>query len=737
MKRGYGFKMVRKRLLILIGFWLLLGTPFVWAQQLPFTLDFESGDLGGWKKSGNAFVFQPTKGDNPTARHRGQPSNHQGKYWIGTYEKYQGNQGQKRGDIQGDRLAGTLTSLSFTIPSGTLSFLVGGGSGFKTRVELLVLDPLEGSIRVKYASGRDTETMHRETWDLAPYAGKKGRIRIVDDSSGGWGHINVDDFQFSTIQFIQPPAIHIQPPIVPIYPEQKVEIPGLIGHPMHEAETMIDAAHLKVGEVAETASNRKPGTVIRQHPAAGNLVSRGTQVNLWIARKQEFPKPEAVIEPIAQRVKQGEISVFESRSVHDPDESIKEYWSGPDQKGEGHTFEVGTQHLMPGEYRIVLEIIDNHQQRDSASAILYVEPAPVVYRLTFKAEPTQIEANKRVRLTAVINPDAADAEYRFSFGDGEKTAWISKSQIGHHYTSPGTYLPSVETRIGEKSIVKRARIEVRPIEYSVGLRADRQHVQIGEDVRFEGGIRPIGKNVRYRFYYGDGERSGWLEEPTASHTYSRPGLQHAYLEAKVGEREFRSEKIPIDVRETEYSLQLEADPPLVQPEERIIVNAILEPFAPKARYQFDFGDGETHVEGSRPDAVHIYRAPGAYDISVTVTIGQRSLSKTIRVTVQEQQPPVHNQWPPLWILIAAAGGALAVIGGGAYLYCAKPWKSKVAKSTEVVVTIRTKEGQTNQEIDKESLQNGIEVLFRPVGDVGTQEIEQKDNIVGRERSDHE
>ncbi len=35
------------------------------------------------------------------------------------------------------------------------------------------------------------------------------------------------------------------------------------------------------------------------------------------------------------------------------------------------------------------------------------------------------------------------------------------------------------------------------------------------------------------------------------------------------------------------------------------------------------------------------------------------------------------------------------------------------------------------------MQNGIEVLFRPVGDAGTQEIEQKDNIVGRERSDHE
>ena len=34
--------------------------------------------------------------------------------------------------------------------------------------------------------------MTRVTWKLAPYAGKTGRIRIVDEASGGWGHINVD-----------------------------------------------------------------------------------------------------------------------------------------------------------------------------------------------------------------------------------------------------------------------------------------------------------------------------------------------------------------------------------------------------------------------------------------------------------------------------------------------------------------------------------------------------------------
>ena len=64
------------------------------------TWDFETGNLYGWTKSGTAFNFQPTYGDNPTARRRGQPSNHQGQYWIGGFEKYQGLPGQRPGETQ-------------------------------------------------------------------------------------------------------------------------------------------------------------------------------------------------------------------------------------------------------------------------------------------------------------------------------------------------------------------------------------------------------------------------------------------------------------------------------------------------------------------------------------------------------------------------------------------------------------------------------------------------------------
>lgn len=178
----------------------------MYCQPFNFTLDFEDGDLRGWvldnTDTNNAFFFQPTFGDNPTARQRGQPSNHQGLYWIGTYERYQGNRMHRPGNVQGDLPVGTLTSPVFTIPGGTLSFLIGGGSSFETRVELVILDPMNQSEeRVFYATGRNHETMQRVTWDLNEFKGRRGRIRIVDASRSGWGHINADDFQFIPAAF--------------------------------------------------------------------------------------------------------------------------------------------------------------------------------------------------------------------------------------------------------------------------------------------------------------------------------------------------------------------------------------------------------------------------------------------------------------------------------------------------------------------------------------------------------
>jgi beta-lactam-binding protein with PASTA domain len=288
------------------------------AQPFNFTLDFEEGSLRGWKPSGTAFQSQPTRDDNPTARNRGQPAKQQGRYWIGTYENYQGRPGQRAGSIQGDDPQGILSSAPFTIPQGKMNFLVGGGSAFETRVELLVnLSNAQefGYEMVYWAAGRNTETMHRVYWDLTPYVGKKGIIRIIDDSSGGWGHINADDFRFT------PPIVKMEPipgivvpapvPVVPI----RVTVPQLVGRSVEQAIAIVKEINLSLGEIRKQPADQPPNTVIGQKPGAGTRVVVGTPVYLVVAVEDLVPVPNLIGRDENQALRMLEKARLQSGSV--------------------------------------------------------------------------------------------------------------------------------------------------------------------------------------------------------------------------------------------------------------------------------------------------------------------------------------------------------------------------------------------------------------------------------------
>ena len=101
--------------------------------------DFEDG-IDGWGKTGTVFNNQPTYGDNPTARNRGQPANQQGNWWIGGYEN-RSSKAAPAGGTQGDEPQGTLTSPSFKIIGQKVTFLIGGGCEMNSaRAELIIND---------------------------------------------------------------------------------------------------------------------------------------------------------------------------------------------------------------------------------------------------------------------------------------------------------------------------------------------------------------------------------------------------------------------------------------------------------------------------------------------------------------------------------------------------------------------------------------------------------------------
>lgn len=144
-------------------------------------LGFESGTLAGWKAEGSAWDKQPVEGDTVAVRKRGN-SQHAGKFWLGGYER------------TGDKGTGTLTSSSFEVTHPWASLLIGAGKDSKTeRVE--IVEEATGKV-VFSASGEDRENMKRVPVKLAGLMGKRIFIRIVDQSTAGWGHVNFDDFVF-------------------------------------------------------------------------------------------------------------------------------------------------------------------------------------------------------------------------------------------------------------------------------------------------------------------------------------------------------------------------------------------------------------------------------------------------------------------------------------------------------------------------------------------------------------
>ncbi|HEY6168464.1 MAG TPA: PVC-type heme-binding CxxCH protein, partial [Verrucomicrobiae bacterium] len=151
----------------------------------PLNLNFETGTLKDWTATGSTFAKQPVKGDTVAKRLAGSGrtdrSQHEGEYWIGGYE------------AGGDRPTGTLSSVPFRVTHPWASFLFAGGNLPGTRVELVRADNQQV---IFTARGVRRENLLPVTVDVQAHAGKEIFIRLVDEETGGWGHINFDDFRF-------------------------------------------------------------------------------------------------------------------------------------------------------------------------------------------------------------------------------------------------------------------------------------------------------------------------------------------------------------------------------------------------------------------------------------------------------------------------------------------------------------------------------------------------------------
>ncbi len=148
--------------------------------------DFEKETYEGWTATGTAFGKGPIESVKMPAYQGAVGA--RGKRLVNTHNARQGED-----VVKADAHTGTLTSKEFKIERDYITFLVGGGAHKgRTCVNLLIGDKVADS-----ATGRDDNHMQPHSFDVRRWSGRAARIQIVDNVSGPWGNVGVDDIVFS------------------------------------------------------------------------------------------------------------------------------------------------------------------------------------------------------------------------------------------------------------------------------------------------------------------------------------------------------------------------------------------------------------------------------------------------------------------------------------------------------------------------------------------------------------
>ncbi len=119
---------------------------------------------------------------------------------IGRQSSISGNDESFVNSFHGeDKTVGEMSSKPFKIKKDYIHFLVGGGAHKNTALQLIVDDKV-----VRTASGKNREQLEPNDWKVSELKGKTAQFRIVDNNSGGWGHILVDEIKFADYPVMKP-----------------------------------------------------------------------------------------------------------------------------------------------------------------------------------------------------------------------------------------------------------------------------------------------------------------------------------------------------------------------------------------------------------------------------------------------------------------------------------------------------------------------------------------------------
>jgi uncharacterized protein (DUF608 family) len=154
--------------------------------------DWERATYEGWTVEGDAFGSGPVLADQvPDYMKRFGDLRISGQRFV-TSHNFQAAGGDAG---RADAYTGKLTSENFTVERRYVTVRVGGGADAAHTCARVVVD---GAV-VASVTGDNTEPLTVRGMDLIRYQGRTARIEIVDEATGGWGHVNVDQIVFTDV----------------------------------------------------------------------------------------------------------------------------------------------------------------------------------------------------------------------------------------------------------------------------------------------------------------------------------------------------------------------------------------------------------------------------------------------------------------------------------------------------------------------------------------------------------
>ena len=476
-------------------------------------------------------------------------------------------------------------------------------------------------------------------------------------------------FGFLLLALLVPPSWSQQknpagpPPVAVMAQLSRVTVPDVRGRTPGDAQTLLQKVGLLVGRTAETAGPGAAGTVWRQSPAAGNVVVRGSSVNLDLVPQKSPTNPSHGDNEFKRLVPSliGRSRVQALELLSRVNLKLGKVTEGEATGAEGTIFAQNPQAglWVPVLSSVDVQVVQSKKQPSGGSEEFPSIIVPSVRGQTTKAA-TQILLQSGLRIGAVSSGNAsapvgtiyaqqplANSRVR---AETPVNVWVAEAK-----STPTVSVPSVIHRDiqSAEGFLQHSRLRLGQVEHQVsdnfvGL-ITAQSPEPGTRVEVGTSVNVVVAQERPLIAVPDVVRR---DEGSAASILSAAGLRMGMVSQKVSEESSGTilSQYPkagtkvqtgtnVNVTVSHQLLRqliVMADDPNPEIGKPVKFHAHLDPEGSQFKYLYTFGDGAASKWTSQSTVTHAYQAAGSYRVQAVAMRGTTRIPSESAVIVAKE-----------------------------------------------------------------------------------------------------